>query len=122
MSTERVPWSRLDSGEFEHTVAMLVCADHPLGQKFTPGPDGGIDVFVPDGDSQRKVFQVKNFPLKFANAEFRQVRKSLRAVAETSRQEGWAITEWHLVIPRDSSPGYRARIEGACQDNCVSFG
>lgn len=111
MSTERVPWSRLDSGEFEHTVAMLVCADHPLGQKFTPGPDGGIDVFVPDGDSQRKVFQVKNFPLKFANAEFRQVRKSLRAVAETSRQEGWAITEWHLVIPRDSSPGYRARIE-----------
>lgn len=119
MSTERIPWSRLDSGEFEHAVAMLVCAEHPLGQKFTPGPDGGIDVFAPDGENGRKVFQVKNFPLKFTAAEFRQVKKSLKAVAQTSRDEGWSITEWHLVTPRDSSPGYRAQIEAIVESLAI---
>ena len=106
MSTARIPWSRLDSGELEHTVAMLVCADNPLGQKFTPGPDGGIDIFVPDGGRRRKVFQVKNFPTKFNNTEFRQVKKSLNRVASTASTEGWEMTEWYLVTPRDSSPGY----------------
>ncbi|MEE3851932.1 hypothetical protein VZC37_16440 [Gordonia sp. LSe1-13] len=110
MSTARIPWSRLDSGELEHTVAMLVCADNPTGQKFTPGPDGGIDIFVPDGEARRKVFQVKNFALKFNNTEFRQVRKSLNSVADTATSEGWEITEWHLVTPRDPSPGYFAQI------------
>ncbi|WP_146194920.1 hypothetical protein [Gordonia paraffinivorans] len=110
MVTARVPWSRIDSGDLEHTVAMLVCADYPTGQKFTPGPDGGIDVFVPDGESGRKVLQVKNFAMKFTSTEFRQVKRSLNRVADTAEAQGWKVTEWHLVTPRDPTPGYFAKI------------
>ena len=98
---------------------MLVCADNPLGQKFTPGPDGGIDIFVPDGGRRRKVFQVKNFPTKFNNTEFRQVKKSLNRVASTASTEGWEMTEWYLVTPRDSSPGYRSKIEAVVKSHGI---
>lgn len=111
MSTDRIPWSRLDNDEFQHTIAMLICADNPLGHEYTPGPDGGVDIFVPDGPSSRKVYQVKNFPTKFDNSEFRQVKKSLTSVAATAKRDEWTISEWHLVTPRNSSPAYWTRID-----------
>lgn len=101
-------------------VAMLVCADNPLGQKFTPGPDGGIDVFVPDGPTGRRVFQVKNFPTKFTHAELRQVKKSLAKVVKTARTEGWTITEWRLVTPRDPSPANRSQLDTVVRDHGIT--
>jgi len=111
MSTARVPWSRLTAEEMEHTAAMLLCAKHPAAVHFTPGPDGGIDVYVPDGDRGRIVFQVKHFPNNYASSEFRQTRRSIARVMATAEREGWKITEWHLVIPRGPSPTYRTRID-----------
>ncbi|UZF59287.1 restriction endonuclease (plasmid) [Gordonia polyisoprenivorans] len=110
MSTARIPWQRLAPEEMEHTVAMLLCAEHPTAVHFTPGPDGGIDIFVPDGPDGRKVFQVKHFPNAFASSEFRQVRRSVKRVVKTADSQGWSITEWHLVIPRDPSPAYLTKI------------
>lgn len=110
MSTARIPWSRLSAEEMEHTAAMLLCAKHPTAVHFTPGRDGGIDIFVPDGDNGRKVFQVKHFPNSFASSQFRQVKKSVERVVQTAAREGWTITEWHLVIPRGPSPTYLKKI------------
>lgn len=110
MSMSRIPWPRLSSDEMEHLAAMLLCAKYPTAVHFTPGPDGGIDIYVPDGDSGRKVFQVKHFPDSNASSQFRQTKRSIARVAATAEREGWTITEWRLVIPRDPTPVYRTKI------------
>ncbi|MGY4646882.1 hypothetical protein ACVWWN_000678 [Mycobacterium sp. URHB0021] len=45
--------------------------------------------------------QVKRFSDNLNSTEKRAIKRSFSRVLETSKKEGWEITEWHLVMPLD---------------------
>ena len=66
--------------------------------------DGGVDVFVPGAAGfgrERAVYQVKSYNKNLTGTEKRAIKRSYAEVVKTSEEEGWVITEWHLVMPLD---------------------
>jgi hypothetical protein len=84
---------------------MLLCNRYPNAVRMRPTQgDGGIDVFVPGPagfGAERAVYQVKRYCENLTSTQKRKIKNSYQRVVETSRKEGWRITEWHLVTPLD---------------------
>lgn len=101
----RVEWTRLSGDETEAVVGMLICSMYPNAARVRPSQgDGGIDIFVPGAagfGKERAVYQVKSYNKNLASTQRRAIKRSYTEVIKTSEEEGWAITEWHLVMPLD---------------------
>ena len=101
----RVEWTRQSGDDVEAVVAMLLCSRHPNAVRVRPSQgDGGIDVFVPGPTgfgAERAVYQVKKYCENLTSSQKRKIKRSYQRVVETSKKEGWRITEWHLVMPLD---------------------
>lgn len=101
----RVEWTRQSGEDVEAVVAMLLCSRYPDAVRVRPSQgDGGIDVFVPGpagSGAERAVYQVKKYCENLNGTQKREIKKSYKRVLETSKNEGWRITEWHLVMPLD---------------------
>jgi hypothetical protein len=84
---------------------MLLCSQYPSAHRVRPSQgDGGIDVFVPGPagfGAERAVYQAKRYCENLTGTQKRKIKNSYRRVVETSKKEGWRITEWHLVMPLD---------------------
>jgi hypothetical protein len=50
---------------------------------------------------ERAVWQIKRYCDNLTGTQKRAIKRSFSRVAETSKKEGWRITEWHLVMPLD---------------------
>ncbi|MCU1642822.1 MAG: hypothetical protein JWN03_3097 [Nocardia sp.] len=105
----RVEWSLMAGDDVETVVSMLLCSEMPSAQRVRPAQgDGGIDIFVAGDDGptvSRAIYQVKKFAANLTNSQKRQITKSFNRVLDTSNNEGWAITQWHLVCPLTPTPG-----------------
>lgn len=101
----RVEWTRLSGEEIEAVVGMFICSDFPNAVRVRPSQgDGGVDIFVPGPEGfakQRAVYQVKKFAENLTSSQKRKITRSFTTVVETSQEEGWEITDWHLVMPLD---------------------
>ena len=84
---------------------MLVCSMYPNAVRVRPSQgDGGVDVFVPGPagfGEERAVYQVKKYAENLNSTQKRKIKSSYKRVVDTSKKEGWRITEWHLVMPLD---------------------
>lgn len=57
----RVEWSRLSGDEAEAVLGVMLCREHPTATRVKPSQgDGGIDVWVPEGDTAI-VYQIKSY-------------------------------------------------------------
>ena len=84
---------------------MLLCSRYPNAVRYArvratagstsscPGPAGW--------GKERAVWQIKRYCENLTGTEKRAIKKSFSRVVETSKKEGWRITEWHLVMPLD---------------------
>ena len=101
----RVEWIRQSGDDVEAVVAMLLCNQYPNAVRVRPSQgDGGIDVFVPGPagfGAERAVYQVKKYSENLTSSQNRKIKRSYQRMVETSKEEGWRITEWHLVMPLD---------------------
>ena len=101
----RVEWTRQSGDDVEAVVAMLLCNQYPNAVRVRPSQgDGGIDVFVPGSagfGAERAVYQVKKYSENLTSSQNRKIKRSYQRMVETSNEEGWRITEWHLVMPLD---------------------
>ncbi|MGH9920759.1 MAG: restriction endonuclease [Nitrososphaerales archaeon] len=57
----RVEWSRQSGDDVEAVLGILLCREHPTATRVKPSVgDGGIDVWVPEGDTAT-VYQIKRY-------------------------------------------------------------
>ena len=101
----RVEWTRQSGDDVETVVGMLLCSQFRNAVRVRPSQgDGGIDIFVPGPagwGTERAVWQIKRYCHNLTGTEKRAIKRSYSRVVETSKKEGWRITEWHLVMPLD---------------------
>jgi hypothetical protein len=101
----RVEWSRQSGEDVEAVVGMLLCRRFPNAVRVRPSQgDGGIDIFIPGTAGwakERAVWQIKRYCANLYSTEKRAIKRSFARFVETSKKEGWQITEWHLVMPLD---------------------
>jgi len=101
----RIEWTRLEPGDVEHVIAMLLCRENPSAQRVRPSRgDGGIDIFVPDSHGGIIVYQVKAFSSNLTSGQKRQISASLDELVETSRARGVPVSAWYLTLPLDGTP------------------
>jgi len=121
----RVEWTRQSGEEVEAAVGMLLCSRFPNAVRVRPSQgDGGIDVFVPGPAGwakQRVVWQIKRYCHNLGGTEKRAVQRSLARVVETSNDEGWQITEWHLVMPLDLTDKNLGWLEAYAEQLSIEF-
>lgn len=109
-----VEWTRLEGGQTEAVVAMLVNREHPNSVRITPSRgDGGVDILDrragPLGTDH--VYQVKRYTAEDQasgdSLDARQkaeVENSLKALTTDPRWKDLTVNEWHLVVPVNPSP------------------
>ena len=93
----RIEWSRIPGEEVEAVVGILLCREFPRATRVKPSQgDGGIDVFVPDGDG-RIIYQIKGFTGPLSNSHKRQIKESWERLLGYTKEKGITITHWNLV-------------------------
>ncbi|MEC4614025.1 hypothetical protein [Tsukamurella tyrosinosolvens] len=85
-------------------IAMFVVKERPGTVRMTPGRgDSGIDLLWrdPDNPSAVEIYQVKRYAQRLISSQKSKVKKSLQRAVEKCSEQGWTLTKWHLVLPRD---------------------
>lgn len=102
-----VEWTRLEPGQVETVVAMLVNRERPTSVRITPSRgDGGVDILdrgagAGGGDV---VYQVKSYTDGIAAREKASIKDSLDTLGSDERWSGLNVVSWHLVTPLNPSP------------------
>ncbi|MGJ9412341.1 hypothetical protein ACHAAC_06490 [Aeromicrobium sp. CF4.19] len=110
---DRVPWVRYDGDDIEAVVAMMLNRENPRSVRIAPSQgDGGVDILERGGasDGGDVVWQVKRFAErdKLTSADKAKIAASLKKLLDPDKRDPrWErlnVTEWHLVMPLDSTP------------------
>lgn len=121
----RVEWTRQSGEDVEAVVGMLLCSRFPNAVRVRPSQgDGGIDIFIPGPagwGKERAVWQIKRYCDNLGGTEKRAIKRSFTRVVETSKKEGWTITEWHLVMPLDLTTQNLGWLDTYIADAVVDF-
>lgn len=110
-----IEWTRLEPGQVEAVVSMLVNREHPTSVRITPSRgDGGVDILArrqgPTGGDV--VYQVKSFTNRVKQREKNSIEESLTTLGTDERWAGLSIEEWHLVTPLNPSPEAETWLHG----------
>ncbi|SKU94094.1 Uncharacterised protein [Mycobacteroides abscessus subsp. bolletii] len=121
----RVEWTRQSGEDVEAVVGMLLCSRFPNAVRVRPSQgDGGIDIFVPGPagwGKERAVWQIKRYCHNLTGTEKRAIKRSFARVVETSKKEGWRITEWHLAMPLDLTGQNLGWLDAYLSDSAAEF-
>lgn len=121
----RVEWTRQSGEDVEAAVGMLLCSRFPNAVRVRPSQgDGGIDIFIPGPagwGKERAIWQIKRYCDNLGGTEKRAIKRSFARVVETSKKEGWTITEWHLVMPLDLTTQNLGWLDTYIADTGVDF-
>ena len=113
----RVEWSRLEPGDVEHALAVMIQREQPTAQRIRPSRgDRGIDILVQSGSEPALIYQVKSFTGALTNSQKLQIKKSIRTLREYVQQSSIKIDEWLLVRPEDPTHEDREWLAGALAD------
>jgi hypothetical protein len=128
----RVEWTR-HPDDVEPVVGMLICSQFPNAVRMQPSQgDGGVDIFVPGQSGfakERAVYQVKSYcKERLTSSQKAKIKRSFYEVIKTAKDEGWKITEWHLVMPMNPTDNelnwlkdLTAEAEFPCETNGLLF-
>jgi len=99
----RVEWTRIEPGDIEQVVSVLLCRENPAAVRIRPSRgDGGIDVLVPlEGHAGVAVYQVKSFRENLTRGQKAQVERSFRRLVDYAAGRGLRVAEWYLTMPLD---------------------
>lgn len=100
---ERINWAdpSLSGGLFEKIVGCLLGIEHPESIRVRPSQgDGGVDVFIPVGDRQIDVHQLKHYPDRL---QWTKIEKSLNRLAGGTWL-GRTVRNWYLTVPKQPTP------------------
>lgn len=97
----RVEWTRIEPGDIEQVVAILLCRENPAAVRPRPSRgDGGIDILVPlDGTDTVAVYQVKSFTSNLTRGQKAQAERSFRRLMDYADGRGLRVAEWYLTLP-----------------------
>jgi len=98
-----VEWTRIEPGDIEQVVSVLLCRENPAAVRIRPSRgDGGIDVLVPlEGHAGVAVYQVKSFRENLTRGQKAQVERSFRRLVDYAAGRGLRVAEWYLTMPLD---------------------
>lgn len=116
----RVEWTR-HPDDVEPVVGMLICSHYPNAVRVQPSQgDGGVDIFIPGQAGfakERAVYQVKSYCKgRLTSSQKTKIKRSFNTVIATAKDEGWTITEWHLVMPMDPTDNELEWLKGVTAD------
>lgn len=102
-----VEWTRLEPGQVEAVVAMLVNRERPTSVRITPSRgDGGVDILDrgagPGGGDV--VYQVKSYTRTIEAREKASIKDSFDTLGSDERWSGLNVVSWRLVTPLNPSP------------------
>jgi hypothetical protein len=101
-------WSNLSDYEFEQLVGDLLSED--LGcrfERFTRGPDGGIDLrYIPPVRKRPHIIQAKHYPA----STFASLRSAVKKEAKRLRAGKVAAVSYRLVTSRGLTPGNKTTL------------
>ena len=97
----RVEWTRIEPGDIEQVVAILLCRENPAAVRPRPSRgDGGIDILVPlDNVGTVAVYQVKSFKANLTSGQKAQAERSFRRLMDYASVRGLRVAEWYLTMP-----------------------
>ncbi len=97
----RVEWTRIEPGDIEQVVAILLCRENPAAVRPRPSRgDGGIDILVPlDNAGTVAVYQVKSFKANLTSGQKAQAERSFRRLMDYASVRGLRVAEWYLTMP-----------------------
>lgn len=97
----RVEWSRLSGDEAEAVLGVMLCREHPTATRVKPSQgDGGIDVWVPEGDVA-SVYQIKSYTGNIDSSRQAKIKKSWTTLLDYSEKNSLALSAWYLVLPEN---------------------
>jgi hypothetical protein len=97
----RVEWSRLSGDETEAVLAVLLCREHPAAVRVKPSQgDGGIDVWVPDGE-RASVYQIKGYTGNIDSTRQGHITKSWNTLIAYTQAKSIKLSSWYLVTPEN---------------------
>lgn len=102
-----VEWTRLEPGQVEATVAMLLNSERPTSVRITPSRgDGGVDILDRGGadDGGDVVYQVKSYTAGLTARQKASIKDSFDTLLEGERWQDLNLTSWRLVTPWNPSP------------------
>ena len=102
-----VEWTRLEPGQTEAAVAMLVSRERPTSVRITPSRgDGGVDILDRGAgdDGGDVVYQVKSYTDGIGAREKASIKDSLDTLYTDERWAGLNVVSWRLVTPLNPSP------------------
>jgi hypothetical protein len=96
-----VEWTRIEPGDIEQVVAILLCRENPAAVRPRPSRgDGGIDILVPlDNAGTVAVYQVKSFKANLTSGQKAQAERSFRRLMDYASVRGLRVAEWYLTMP-----------------------
>src|SRR5260370_41611159 len=95
----RVEWSRLDPGDVEAVVGVMLRREHPRATRMKPSRgDRGVDIYVP-GDGGWIVYQVKSFTGELTSSHKRQITNSWDEFRDFAAQRNLNVVAWYAVRP-----------------------
>jgi hypothetical protein len=96
-SVARLEWSRLSGEETEAVLAVLLCREHPTAVRVKPSSgDGGIDVWVPDGESAT-VYQIKGYTGNIDSTRQGHIKKSWNTLLKYAEEKSIKLSSWYLI-------------------------
>lgn len=102
-----VEWTRLEPGQVEAVVAMLVNRERPTSVRITPSRgDGGVDILdrgTGEGGGD-VVYQVKSYTKGLDKRQRDSIEDSLNTLGTDARWQGLDVVDWRLVTPWNPSP------------------
>lgn len=101
-----IPWTVVDPDTIERMIAVGLCRRHQHARRIRPSQgDGGLDVLVPEGQSQFHVedHQVEKFADGLDDSRKSQIKKSLKTAIATHQDttSRYTISRWYLTLPTD---------------------
>lgn len=102
-----VEWTRLEPGQTEAVVAMLVNREHPTSIRIAPSRgDGGVDILHRGGGEGGGdvVYQIKSYNKETGAREKASIKDSFDTLKADERWAGLNVVSWRLVTPMKPSP------------------
>ena len=112
-----ISWETLSGEDVERAIATYICLEHPSSVRVRPsGGDGGIDVINTLKNGKKSVYQIKKFALNLTVGQKNQIKKYWDSICEYSKEEGFELEEWNLVMPLDPTNENREWLEQLTAD------
>ena len=97
----RVEWSRQSGDEVEAVLGILLCREHPIATRVKASVgDGGIDVWVPEGEAAT-VYQIKRYTGNITATRKGHIKKSWETLLAYAEENSITLSAWYLVMPEN---------------------